>query len=144
MPLDRPRPTTNSPQALGGFARWATSRRTWALMVVVVVTLGVADARQPPVQQVGVRWALASINWYQRTLSARLPAFGVSCRFVPTCSRYAHAVIGEYGLWTGTRLALGRIARCGPWTPHGTVDPVPRREPSGSAATAGPVRSRDF
>ncbi|RTZ99310.1 MAG: hypothetical protein DSY84_08045 [Candidatus Neomarinimicrobiota bacterium] len=69
---------------------------------------------------------MAGITWYQRTLSARLPTFGVSCRFVPTCSRYAHAVIGEHGLWTGTRLALGRLARCGPWTPHGTMAPPPR------------------
>ena len=110
----------------GGFARWATSHRTWVVMVVLVVAFGAADARQAPGQQVGARWALAGITWYQRTLSARLPTFGVSCRFVPTCSRYAHAVIGEHGLWTGTRLTLGRLARCGPWTPHGTADPPPR------------------
>lgn len=96
----------------GKFARWATSRRTWVLLVVVVVARGVADRRQPPGQQVGVRWALAGItwyHWYQRTLAVRLPLFGVSCRFVPTCSRYENAVIGEHGLWTGAR-----PARCGP------------------------------
>ena len=98
-------------------------------MVVLVVGFGVADGRQPPDQQIGVRWALAGIAWYQRTLSARLPVLGVFCRFVPTCSRYTHVVIGEHGLWTGTRLALGRLARCGPWTPLGTVDPPARREP---------------
>ncbi|MCH7708508.1 MAG: membrane protein insertion efficiency factor YidD [Acidobacteria bacterium] len=94
-------------------------------MVVLVVACAVADGRQPPDQQVGVRWALAGITLYQRTLSVRLPRFGVSCRFAPTCSRYAHSVIGEHGLWTGTRLALGRLARCGPWTPLDTVDPPP-------------------
>ena len=98
-------------------------------MVVLVVAFGVADGRQPPDQQVGVRWALAGITLYQRTLSVRLPVIGVSCRFSPTCSRYAHSVIGEHGLSTGTRLALGRLARCGPWTPIGTLDPPPRREP---------------
>ena len=111
--------------ASGRFARWTPSRRTWALSVVLLVAVGAADAHRPPDEQVGARWALAGITWYQRTLSARLPAFGVSCRFVPTCSRYAHAVIAKGGLWTGTRLALGRLARCGPWTPHGTVDPPP-------------------
>ena len=103
-------------------------------MVVLVIAFGVADGRQSPDLQVGVRWTLAGISWYQRTLSARLPVFGVSCRFVPTCSRYAHTVIGEHGLWPGARLALGRLVRCGPWTPHGTVDPAPHREPPGSAA----------
>lgn len=110
----------------GKSARWTTSRRIWVLVVVVVVASGVVDASQPADQQVGARLALAGISWYQRTLSAQLPALGVSCRFVPTCSRYAHAVIGEHGLWTGTSLALGRLARCGPWTPHGTKDPPPR------------------
>ena len=118
--------TRQSPGARRVRTRWTTSRRTWVLIVVLVVASGVADASQPPDQQIGVRWALAGISWYQRTLSVRLPVFGVSCRFVPTCSRYAHAVIGEHGLWTGTRLALGRLARCGPWTPHGTMDPPPR------------------
>ena len=75
------------------------------MLVVVVVACGVADRRQPPGQQVGVRCELAGITWYQRTLAVRLPLFGVSCRFVPTCSRYAHAVIGEHGLWTGARPA---------------------------------------
>jgi putative component of membrane protein insertase Oxa1/YidC/SpoIIIJ protein YidD len=68
------------------------------LLVVVVVACGVADRRQPPGQQVGVRCELAGITWYQRTLAVRLPLFGVSCR----------------------------LARCGPWTPHGTMAPPPR------------------
>jgi len=122
------KPEAYSPKPLDSFALLATSRRTWVVIVVLLVAFGVADGRQPPDQQVGVRWALAGITWYQRTLSDRLPAFGVSCRFEPTCSRYAHAVIGEHGLLTGTRLALGRLARCGPWTPLGTADPPPPRD----------------
>ncbi|HJN44763.1 MAG: membrane protein insertion efficiency factor YidD [Vicinamibacterales bacterium] len=106
-------------------------KRTLVLLVVLLVTFGVADGRQPPDQQVGARWALAGITWYQRTLSSRLPVFGVSCRFVPTCSRYAHAVIGEHGLWRGTGLTLGRLARCGPWRPDGTMDPPPHRDTEG-------------
>ena len=78
----------------------------------MVVACGVADRRQPPGQQVGVRCALAGIIWYQRMLAVRLTLFGVSCRFVPTCSRYAHAVIGEHGLWTGTWRAAGTSWRC--------------------------------
>ena len=93
------------------------------LLVVLVIAFGLVGGRQPPDRQIGVRGARSGIEWYQRTLSARLPTFGVSCRFIPTCSRYAHAVIGEHGLWAGTWLALGRLVRCGPWTPHGTLDP---------------------
>ena len=68
---------------------------------------GVRGGRQTPAARPAgrVRCALASIAWYQRTLAVQLPLFGVSCRFVPTCSRYAHAVIGEHGLWTGARAA---------------------------------------
>ena len=129
-----PRPETVTARTTR--AQWLAARRAWLGMIVLAVTLGVVDGRRPPDRQVGVRWALAGINVYQRTLSDRLPTLGVSCRFVPTCSRYAHAAIGALGLWTGARVALGRLARCGPWTPRGTVDPPPHREPPEHAAAS--------
>ena len=60
---------------------------------------------------------------YRRWLSPALGAAGVRCRFEPSCSRYAEGAIRSGGALVGTARALGRIARCGPWTPAGTVDP---------------------
>lgn len=65
---------------------------------------------------------LSLINFYQRFLS---PLKGRStCRFQPTCSRYAYEAISRYGAARGGLLALKRIVKCGPWHPGG-YDPVP-------------------
>jgi putative membrane protein insertion efficiency factor len=66
--------------------------------------------------------AIASIHFYQRALSPAAARIGLRCRFTPTCSRYAEAVIARDGVVHGGYLALKRIARCGPWTPAGTRD----------------------
>ena len=66
--------------------------------------------------------ALAGIHAYQRTLSPVAARIGLRCRFTPTCSRYAEAVIARDGVVVGGWKAVRRIARCGPWTPTGTRD----------------------
>jgi uncharacterized protein len=63
------------------------------------------------------------IRLYQLLIS---PLFPQSCRFYPTCSRYAMVAIRDHGALRGTWLAFGRIARCHPWHPGG-VDFVPAR-----------------
>jgi putative membrane protein insertion efficiency factor len=70
----------------------------------------------------GATLAIAGIHGYQRTLSPVLRRAGVECRFTPTCSRYAEAVITRDGLVRGGLKAARRFARCGPWTAAGTVD----------------------
>jgi putative membrane protein insertion efficiency factor len=52
-----------------------------------------------------------------------------TCRFVPSCSQYAEAVLADFGFWRGTWLALKRLTRCHPFsqTPVGTVDAPPTR-----------------
>jgi putative membrane protein insertion efficiency factor len=80
---------------------------------------------RPPQEQWSARLLLLAIDGYQATASKALGAAGARCRFEPTCSHYGEAVIRRYGALRGTALALGRIARCGPWTPAGTVDPPP-------------------
>lgn len=42
--------------------------------------------------------ALGAIRLYQFTLS---PILGSSCRFHPTCSRYAYEAIDRYGILRG-------------------------------------------
>lgn len=63
----------------------------------------------------------ALVTVYRYTLS---PMLGPSCRFEPTCSRYAQDALREHGAIGGTWLAVRRIARCHPWGGHG-YDPVP-------------------
>lgn len=48
-----------------------------------------------------------------------------TCKFHPTCSEYALAVIQTHGLFRGGRLALKRLLRCVPFTPGGVDLPPP-------------------
>ena len=92
------------------------------LLVVTIAMSMVYDLSRPPASQFSTRIALVSIRVYQATLSPLIGMTGVRCRFKPTCSRYAAAVIARDGVLRGSWLAMKRIARCGPWTPRGTVD----------------------
>ncbi|WP_346962691.1 membrane protein insertion efficiency factor YidD [Actinobaculum sp. 352] len=66
---------------------------------------------------------LAAIRWYQRTISAALPA---TCRYAPSCSQYAYGALRIHGVVKGTLLSVWRILRCNPWS-KGGVDRVPAR-----------------
>ena len=68
---------------------------------------------------------IAPIRVYRRFVS---PLFPPSCRFEPTCSRYAIEAIETHGARRGLGLALRRLARCHPITWLGGssgFDPVP-------------------
>ncbi|MGE0043907.1 MAG: membrane protein insertion efficiency factor YidD [Vicinamibacterales bacterium] len=71
------------------------------------------------------RAAVGAIHLYQATVSPLYARLGVRCRFTPTCSHYGETVIARFGLVRGGWLAARRLARCGPWTPEGTLDPPP-------------------
>ena len=45
------------------------------------------------------------------------------CRFRPTCSDYAIAALGKYGLLKGGLKAIWRVLRCHPWS-KGGYDPA--------------------
>ena len=97
----------------------------WLIRAALILLAGAAiyDVTRPPAGQASVRLAVAGIHLYQRTLSPVAARGGAVCRFTPTCSRYAEAVISRDGIVRGGWLTLKRIARCGPWTPAGTKDP---------------------
>jgi hypothetical protein len=94
------------------------------LRLAVLVTAGAIlfDVARPPARQASARLAVAGIHLYQRALSPAAARAGAICRFTPTCSRYAETVISRDGILRGGWRSLKRIARCGPWTPAGTVD----------------------
>ncbi|MGH9383633.1 MAG: membrane protein insertion efficiency factor YidD [Vicinamibacterales bacterium] len=100
-----------------------TLRIRWAAIAVTIVAAIAADAQRAPANQWSGRAALAGIHLYQATLSPVYARLGVDCRFSPTCSRYGEVVIQKYGFVRGGWMSLKRIARCGPWTPKGTLDP---------------------
>lgn len=63
------------------------------------------------------------IRVYQLTVS---PLMAPTCRFHPSCSRYAVESLRTHGAAKGTVLAAWRLLRCHPWNPGG-LDPVPDR-----------------
>lgn len=91
-------------------------------MLVVAVTIVVAhDIGSQPGDGIGARLAISAIDGYRAVISPRLSSV-VTCRFRPTCSVYARASIEKYGLLRGGGRTAKRLAKCGPWTPAGTVD----------------------
>ena len=96
-------------------------RRRWIAAGIVLALLAV-DVLLPPERQVSARLLVGAIDLYQATLSPLLGKSGVRCRFQPTCSHYGEMAIRKYGTVPGTLKTVWRIARCGPWTPAGTVD----------------------
>ena len=69
------------------------------------------------------RCVAAALRLYKRAVSPFLPP---ACRFVPTCSEYAHEAVVRHGAVRGLALAAGRLARCHPFHAGG-YDPVPER-----------------
>lgn len=69
-------------------------------------------------------WVLVlPIMAYQRTISPMLPP---TCRYHPSCSRYAVTALQVHGPIKGLGLATWRLLRCNPWS-LGGLDPVPAR-----------------
>lgn len=101
--------------------RPATRRRRWIAAGIVLALLAV-DFVLPAERQPSARLLLGAIHLYQATLSPVLRTTGVRCRFQPTCSHYGEMAIRKYGTYKGSLKTAWRIARCGPWTPAGTVD----------------------
>ena len=67
------------------------------------------------------RALLLTIRLYQRLLS---PLLLPACRYVPTCSEYAHQAVELHGSAKGAMLTAWRLLRCHPLA-RGGYDPVP-------------------
>ncbi|MFQ6103963.1 MAG: membrane protein insertion efficiency factor YidD [Candidatus Glassbacteria bacterium] len=65
-----------------------------------------------------VQFLCMGIKIYRLTISGLLPP---SCRFYPSCSRYAEMALRKHGLIRGGGKSLLRILRCAPWS-RGGVD----------------------
>ena len=63
---------------------------------------------------------IKAVRVYKFVISPWLPP---ACRFVPTCSEYAHEAIEQYGVIRGTARALARLLRCHPLH-RGGFDPL--------------------
>lgn len=99
-------------------------RRRWGRwLLLAALLLSALDLARPPERQLSATALVGAIDLYQATASGWMPTLGVHCRFEPTCSHYAEAVIRRDGALVGTLRAAGRVLRCGPWTPEGTHDP---------------------
>ena len=72
----------------------------------------------------GVRAALFALSCYKSYLSV---LFAGTCRFEPTCSRYAYEAIERFGVARGVWLGLKRLARCHPLSRKFGYDPVPEK-----------------
>jgi putative membrane protein insertion efficiency factor len=77
------------------------------------------------VQAIPQRVLIALVQAYRLLLS---PWLGSSCRFEPTCSRYALQALKDHGAAAGSYLTLRRLARCHPWC-EGGCDAVPTQTP---------------
>ena len=96
-------------------------RRARALFLVFALWIA-HDFVVPSRYAVDALAAQFAIDSYRARVSPHLRGI-VQCRFTPTCSMYGRESIARHGfLYGGFRTAV-RIAKCGPWTPAGTVDP---------------------
>jgi putative membrane protein insertion efficiency factor len=75
-------------------------------------------------QSIPVRAALLALRFYKAYLSI---LFAGSCRFEPTCSRYAYEAIERFGVALGVWYGLKRLLRCHPLSRKFGYDPVPEK-----------------
>jgi len=64
---------------------------------------------------------IGMIKFYQLAIS---PLVISTCRYTPSCSKYALDSIRKHGPFKGGLYALKRILSCNPWGNHGH-DPIP-------------------
>jgi hypothetical protein len=82
----------------------------------------------------GVKAALAALRIYKVYFSI---LFAGSCRFEPTCSRYAYEAIERFGVMRGSWMGFRRLLRCQPLSRKFGYDPVPEKTGAAGSETGG-------
>jgi putative membrane protein insertion efficiency factor len=90
------------------------------------------EGQAPPLQKLGstgkrsfgARAALFLLSFYKAYLSV---LFAGTCRYEPTCSRYAYEAIERFGVLRGGWMGLKRLLRCHPLSGRFGYDPVPEK-----------------
>ncbi|MCE9546109.1 MAG: membrane protein insertion efficiency factor YidD [Planctomycetia bacterium] len=65
---------------------------------------------------------IAMVRGYQRSISPRLHAAGVRCRFEPSCSEYCIEALERHGLFRGLVKTVWRLLRCNPHNYGSCID----------------------
>jgi putative membrane protein insertion efficiency factor len=73
------------------------------------------------------QFVISLLYLYRWLISPFLPP---SCRFMPTCSRYAISAIECHGVIKGLWMTLKRVCRCNPFNKSDSYDPVPPAQTS--------------
>ncbi|MCK4578135.1 MAG: membrane protein insertion efficiency factor YidD [Candidatus Marinimicrobia bacterium] len=84
------------------------------LVRLLTVTSNIAN-------RLAVALVVAIIKVYQNSISLVFPA---TCRFEPSCSRYAIDALQKYGLWNGLGKSFTRVLRCHPYSKKSGYDPA--------------------
>jgi uncharacterized protein len=95
-----------------------------AALALLAVLAGV-DSLRAPDHQMTVRVYPAVIRIYRHLGHPITHAFGVRCRYRPTCSEYSIEAVRKYGIIRGLELTAKRLASCNSRVPFGTPDPLP-------------------
>jgi putative membrane protein insertion efficiency factor len=82
-----------------------------------------AEEKKHP-RSTALRAALFALSFYKAYLSV---LFAGTCRYEPTCSRYAYEAIDRFGVLRGGWLGLKRLLRCHPLSGRFGYDPVPEK-----------------
>jgi putative membrane protein insertion efficiency factor len=142
------------PMKMSGTSEATEQHRLKSVPPCVAVGTGDGEGAASPAptatgkQSVGVKAALAALRIYKVYLSV---LFLGSCRFEPTCSRYAYEAIERFGVMRGSWMGLKRLLRCHPLSRRFGYDPVPEKTEATGLGAAGigrnssrpPVASRE-
>ncbi|MDP9257778.1 MAG: membrane protein insertion efficiency factor YidD [Actinomycetota bacterium] len=70
---------------------------------------------------------LGPIYLWRFVVHALVPGGPATCRFEPSCSRYAEQAIRIHGPLRGSLMAIRRLSHCHPFSRHDPIDPVTPR-----------------
>ena len=88
------------------------------------------------------QFVISLLYLYRWLISPFLPP---SCRFTPTCSRYAISAIECHGVIKGLWMTLKRVCRCNPFNKSdSSYDPVPPAKIPPHISFSDPIQSESL